>query len=137
MSLDRPMVVDPTWVERHEHVALVDVRERRDYVDGDPIAGAVNAPFDSFRDPPSVAAGTLPGRETFADLLGTAGITNGETLVAYDDVGGVHAARFLLTTAVYGHDGSCYLVDGGTLFGYDADGDGLFARESTRSAMRA
>ena len=113
MTLDSPVFVDPSWVEKHSDVTLVDVRERREYRDVGHITDAVSVPFDSFRDPSSVATGMLPGRDAFEELLGDAGISNGETLVAYDDGAGVYAARFLLTAAVYGHDGNLYLVDGG------------------------
>ena len=113
MTLDSPVFVDPSWVEKHDGVTLVDVRERREYRDVGHVPAAVNVPFDSFRDPSSVATGMLPGREAFETLLGDVGISNGETLVAYDGGDGVYAARFLLTAAVYGHEGNLYLVDGG------------------------
>ncbi|MCL9814268.1 rhodanese-like domain-containing protein [Natranaeroarchaeum aerophilus] len=113
MTLDSPVFVDPSWVEKHSDVTLVDVRERREYRDVGHVPAAVNVPFDSVRDPSSVATGMLPGREAFETLLGDVGISNGETLVAYDGGDGVYAARFLLTAAVYGHGGNLYLVDGG------------------------
>ena len=113
MSFDSPAFVDPAWVERHDYVTLVDVREQREYTDMGHAPGAVNVPFDSFRDPSSVATGMLPGRERFAELLGEAGISNDDTIVAYDGGDGVYAARFLLTAAVYGHGGNLYLADGG------------------------
>jgi thiosulfate/3-mercaptopyruvate sulfurtransferase len=45
----------------------------------------------------------LPGATAFADLMGRAGVANGDHLVAYDDTHGVFAARLLVTAELYGH----------------------------------
>ena len=48
-----------------------------------------------------------------ADLLGEAGITPADTIVAYDDTHGVFAARLLVTAELYGHDpAKLHLLDG-------------------------
>lgn len=73
--------------------------------------GAVNVPFDSYRDETDVDRGTLPGADAFADLLSDAGISPEDTVVAYDDTHGVFAARFVLTALEYGHD-DVRLLDG-------------------------
>ena len=110
----RPTIVSPDWLSSHlESVTVVDVREARDYVDLGRIPGAVNVPYDRFRDPGSVAAGKLPSPGAFAHLLSAAGIAPDDPLVAYDDETGVYAARFLLTALVYGHRGDLFLLDGG------------------------
>ena len=50
--------------------------------------------------------------DKFAELLGKMGISNDDTIVAYDGSGGVFAARFWWTLDRYGHAG-CKLLDGG------------------------
>ncbi|WP_440770502.1 rhodanese-like domain-containing protein [Natronorubrum sp. DTA28] len=111
---ESPRVVSPSWLEAHrESVTVVDVREERDYEELGHVPGAVNVPADAFRDPSSVAAGMLPGAETVAELMSEAGISPTDPIVALDDERGVNAARLLLTVSVYGHEGRCYLLEGG------------------------
>lgn len=105
--------VDPSWVRSRDDLTVVDVRERRDYDEVGHVPGAVNVPFERFRDPSSIATGMLPDAETFADLLGDLGIEPGDALVAYDGGEGVHAARFVLTAAVHRHEGDLHVLDGG------------------------
>ncbi|MGQ3411122.1 rhodanese-like domain-containing protein [Natrinema sp. LN54] len=109
-------MVSPSRLEARresDSVTVVDVREERDYEELGHIPGAVSVPADRFRDPSSVADGELPAPEEFATLLCEAGIDRTDDLVAYGDDGGPLAARFLLTAAVYGHEGSLLLLDGG------------------------
>jgi thiosulfate/3-mercaptopyruvate sulfurtransferase len=55
----------------------------------------------------------LPGGDAFADLMGAAGITREDNVVAYDDHHGVFAARLLVTAQLYGHDPDrLHLLDG-------------------------
>jgi len=97
-------VDDPT-------VRIVDVRDAWEYDGIGHLPGAVNVPFDSYRDESDVDRGTLPGAEAFADLLGEAGIDSDDTIIAYDDTHGVFAARFVLTALEYGH-ADVRLLDG-------------------------
>lgn len=53
----------------------------------------------------------LPGEGRWSDLLGSVGISAEDTIVAYDDMHGVFAARFLVTAELYGHD-DLHLLDG-------------------------
>ena len=50
--------------------------------------------------------------DKFAEHLGKMGISNDDTIVAYDGSGGVFAARFWWTLDRYGH-AACKLLDGG------------------------
>ena len=106
-------IVQPESVANRTDVTIVDVREGRDYQELGHVPGAVNVPFDRFRDPSSVTTGKLPRKEEFERILGDMGIDSGETIVAYDGETGVYAARFLLTASVFGHDGKLLLLDGG------------------------
>ncbi|TYT63751.1 sulfurtransferase [Natrialba swarupiae] len=112
--MDESVVVSPDWLaSRLEEptVRPVDVRDPWEYDGIGHIPGAVNVPFDSYRDESDVDRGTLPGPDAFADLLSDAGIEPTDTIVAYDDTHGVFAARFVLTALEYGHD-DVRLLDG-------------------------
>ena len=120
------------WVaQRRDDIALVDVRDAWEFDGIGHVPGAVNVPFDSFRAGEHAAedddaseetgngttasgeAGMLPGRERFARLMGEAGITRDDRVVAYDDTHGVFAARLLVTAELYGHDpAKLHLLDG-------------------------
>jgi len=103
--------IDPVQIDEAADV-IVDVRDRRSYEAGH-IPGAINIPYDVFRETGSVLAGKLPDSDRFAALRQLADISADDSVVAYDGDNGVYAARFLLTAAVFGHEGQLSLVDGG------------------------
>ncbi|WP_423743687.1 sulfurtransferase (plasmid) [Haladaptatus sp. SPP-AMP-3] len=106
------VVVSAGWLaERLDEVRVVDVRDAWEYDGIGHLPGAVNIPFDAFRSSDADDAGMLPGVEAWKDLLGNAGIDEDDTIVAYDDMHGVFAARFLVTAELYGHD-RLHLLDG-------------------------
>ena len=112
--MDDTLIVSPDWLATHlddPAVRIVDVRDAWEYDGIGHLPGAVNIPFDSYRDDSDVDRGTLPGAEAFADLLGNVGIEPDDTIIAYDDTHGVFAARFVLTAREYGHD-DVRLLDG-------------------------
>lgn len=92
---------------------IVDVRDEWEYDGIGHLPGAVNVPFDSFRSEDGGEAGMLPGAAAFSSLLGEVGIEAGDRIVAYDDMHGVFAARFLVTCELYGHSRDrLHLLDG-------------------------
>ncbi|MWV41787.1 sulfurtransferase [Natrialba sp. INN-245] len=112
--MDESVVVSPDWLaSRLEEptVRPVDVRDPWEYEGIGHVPGAINVPFDSYRDESDVDRGALPGSDAFAGLLSDAGIEPTDTIVAYDDTHGVFAARFVLTALEYGHD-DVRLLDG-------------------------
>ncbi|AHF98390.1 thiosulfate sulfurtransferase [Halostagnicola larsenii XH-48] len=112
--MDDAYVVSPEWTAAHledPSIRLVDVRDAWEFDAIGHIPGAVNVPFDSYRDETSDEPGTLPDASAFADLLEGVGIEPDDTIVAYDDMHGVFAARFVLTARVYGHE-DVRLLDG-------------------------
>lgn len=112
--MDESVVVSPDWLASRlddPTVRIVDVRDAWEYDGIGHLPGAVNIPFDRYRDESDVDRGTLPGADAFADLLGNVGIDPDDTIVAYDDTHGVFAARFVLTALEYGHD-DVRLLDG-------------------------
>ena len=110
------IVVSADWVTDRlgaPDVRVVDVREPWEYDGIGHLPGAVNVPFDSFRSEEGGEAGMLPGAGAFAGLMGEAGVSNGDHLVAYDDTHGVFAARLLVTAELYGHPRDrLHLLDG-------------------------
>ena len=125
------IVVPAEWVaDRLDEVRVVDVRDAWEFEGIGHVPGAVNVPFDSFRADAHAAEdggdssgdasegagddrGMLPGSDVFTDLMQTAGIEPDDRLVAYDDMHGVFAARFLVTAELYGHDVErLHLLDG-------------------------
>jgi thiosulfate/3-mercaptopyruvate sulfurtransferase len=123
-----PPVVDQAWLDAHpDRVVLADVRwyldgrSGRAAYDNGHLPGAVFIDLDRvLAAPASPAAGRhpLPGPETFASGLAEAGIGDGDTVIAYDDGGGVIAARLVWMLRAIGHDAA--LLDGG-LTAYEGD----------------
>ena len=114
-------VVDAAWLRAHRD-ALV-VADCRLYLDGRPAAsayaaghidGAVFVDLARWLAAPASAADgrhPLPSPERFAEGMAQAGIGDATTVVAYDDAGGVMAARLVWMLRVTGHDAA--LLDGG------------------------
>ena len=97
----------------------LDGRSGRAAYDGGHVPGAVFVDLDTvLAAPASPAAGRhpLPDPEAFAQGLGALGIGDHDTVVAYDDAGGVMAARLVWMLRALGHDAA--LLDGG-LLAYD------------------
>ncbi|MFD1513115.1 sulfurtransferase [Halomarina rubra] len=113
-------IVGADWVETEgEAVRRVDVRDAWEYDGIGHLPDAVNVPFDSYRADDHASAGgageagMLPGAETFAEVMGAAGVTREDDVLAYDDTHGVFAARLLVTCELYGHDPErLHLLDG-------------------------
>jgi thiosulfate/3-mercaptopyruvate sulfurtransferase len=113
--------VDAAWLAAHRaEVVLADVRW---YLDGRSgraefeaghLPGAVFVDLDRYlASPPSPEAGRhpLPDPEVFARGMGEAGIGDDSTVVAYDDAGGVVAARLVWLLRALGVEAA--LLDGG------------------------
>ncbi|HEX3804264.1 MAG TPA: sulfurtransferase [Solirubrobacteraceae bacterium] len=114
--------VSPDWLKAHrDEVVLADVRW---YIDGRPgrpeyeaghIPGAVFVDLDAILSGPhaddSQGRHPLPTPERFAGGLAELGIGDGDTVVAYDDAGGMIAARLVWLLRAIGHEAA--LLDGG------------------------
>jgi thiosulfate/3-mercaptopyruvate sulfurtransferase len=116
-----PPFVDAAWLaDRRGDVVLADVRW---YLDGRSgraefeaghLPGAVFVDLDAhLASPPSPEAGRhpLPDPEVFARGMGEAGIADDSTVIAYDDAGGVVAARLVWLLRAVRVDAA--LLDGG------------------------
>ena len=104
---DAPVVVaDVRW--------YLDGRSGRDAHEAGHLPGAVFVDLDAvLAGPPSPTGGRhpLPAPEVFADGLGALGIGDDTVVVAYDDQGGVVAARLVWMLRVTGRRAA--LLDGG------------------------
>jgi thiosulfate/3-mercaptopyruvate sulfurtransferase len=114
-------VVDGDWWRTHrDDVRLADVRwyldgrdRRAAYARGH-LPGAVFVDLDRWLAAPgSPAAGRhpLPAPQVFAEGMAAAGIGDDTVVLAYDDLGGVIAARLVWMLRVTGHQAA--LLDGG------------------------
>ncbi len=116
-----PAIADLNWARgRQDEVVFADVRwypdgrSGREAYDSGHIPEAVFVDLDAvLAGPPSAIAGRhpLPEPDAFAAGMATLGIGDDDTVVAYDDAGGVFAARLVWMLRAVGH--SAALLDGG------------------------
>lgn len=114
--------IDVEWVRGHrDEVVLADCRwyldgrSGRDAYDGGHIPGAVFVDLDTaltrYADPAVAGRHPLIEPEGFAAAMGALGIGDDDTVIAYDDAGGVIAARLVWMLRVTDHEAA--LLDGG------------------------
>jgi thiosulfate/3-mercaptopyruvate sulfurtransferase len=115
-----PSVVDAAWVAAHrDEVVLADVRWYLDGRSGRAAYAAGHLPGAIFVDVDADLAGApgaggrhpLPAPDAFAAAMGRLGIGDADTVVAYDDAGGLIAARLVWMLRATGHPAA--LLDGG------------------------
>jgi thiosulfate/3-mercaptopyruvate sulfurtransferase len=106
-NLDSVVVADCRW--------YLDGRSGRDAYDAGHIPGAVFVDLDSaltrHADPAEAGRHPLAEPADFAAAMGALGIGDEDTVVAYDDAGGVIAARLVWMLRVSAHEAA--LLDGG------------------------
>jgi 3-mercaptopyruvate sulfurtransferase SseA len=112
--------VDAAWLAAHRRDVTVgdvrwylDGRSGRAAYDAGHLPGAVFVDLDADLSAPPGTAGRhpLPSPEAFAAAMAARGIGDGDTVVAYDDEGGVIAARLVWMLRATGHEAA--LLDGG------------------------
>jgi thiosulfate/3-mercaptopyruvate sulfurtransferase len=113
--------VDAAWLADHRaEVVLADVRWYLDGRSGPAAFEAGHRPGAVFVDldgclaapaAPETGRHPLPEPEVFARCMGEAGIGDGATVIAYDDAGGVVAARLVWMLRALGVEAA--LLDGG------------------------
>ena len=114
-------IVDTTWLRDHRHdVVVADVRwsllgpSGRDEYEREHIADAVFVDLDTHLadiGDPRDGRHPLPTPDAFASAMGALGIGNTDQVVAYDDAGGLFAARLVWMLRAIGHRAA--LLDGG------------------------
>jgi len=115
-----PPFVDTAWVRAHPDAVLADVRwqlmgpsGREAYAQGH-IPGAVFVDLDvDLADitVPEEGRHPLPPPSGFAAAMGALGIGDAHTVIAYDDAGGIFAARLAWMLRAIGHEAA--VLDGG------------------------
>ena len=123
-------VVDLDWARaRGDRVVLADVRwyldgrSGRAAYDGGHLPGAVFVDLDRVlarHGSPAEGRHPLPDPEAFAEGMAALGIGDVDTVIGYDDAGGVNAARLVWMLRATGHDAA--LLDGG-ISAYDGELD--------------
>lgn len=106
------MLVSTEWLAGHladPGVRLVDMRSRG-FDDGH-IPGAIHLANDAIRNPLNPPT-FLPTPAEFEALMARLGISNATRVVAYDDRGGIYAARLWWILNYHGHS-NVALLDGG------------------------
>jgi thiosulfate/3-mercaptopyruvate sulfurtransferase len=121
-----PPVVDRAWLDARRDGAVVadvrwylDGRSGRAAYDAGHLPGAVFVDLDrwlSGHGDPAQGRHPLPDPAVFAEGMSRLGVADDATVVAYDDAGGVIAARLVWMLRATGHDAA--LLDGG-LAAYD------------------
>ena len=115
-----PFVSAEWLVKRIGEVKVADVRwyldgrSGRAAYEGGHIPGAVFVDLERWLAAPAIPGGgrhPLPEPEVFAQGMSQAGIGDTDTVVAYDDAGGVIAARLVWMLRVTGHQAA--VLDGG------------------------
>jgi thiosulfate/3-mercaptopyruvate sulfurtransferase len=116
-----PPIVDPAWLAAHHHdVVLADVRfyldgrSPRAAYDAGHLPGAVYVDLERWLAAPGTPEDgrhPLPTPECFAEGMSACGIGDDARVVAYDDAGGVIAARLVWMLRALGRDAA--LLDGG------------------------
>ena len=116
-----PPIVDLAWLREHAEAVRADVRY---YLDGRSgraayesghLPGAVFVDVDTqlaaHGADPDLGRHPLPDPDAFAGAMGSLGIADDDVVVAYDDEGGIMAARLVWMLRATGHDAA--LLDGG------------------------
>jgi thiosulfate/3-mercaptopyruvate sulfurtransferase len=116
-----PPVVDAAWLREHrDEVVLADVRwyldgrSGRAAYDTGHVPGAVFVDLDRWlaaHGSETEGRHPLPDAAVFAEGMSQLGIGDNDTVIAYDDAGGVIAARLVWMLRVTGH--AAALLDGG------------------------
>ncbi|WP_040161866.1 sulfurtransferase [Nigerium massiliense] len=115
-----PPVVSASWLTDHPDAVVADVRYYFDgrsgrdaYVHGHlPGAAFIDLAADlAGPSDPRMGRFPLPTPQVFAEAMRRAGISNDSTVVAYDDAGGMFAARLVWMLRMIGVDAA--VLDGG------------------------
>jgi thiosulfate/3-mercaptopyruvate sulfurtransferase len=106
------LLVDTAWLAQHlndPNIRVVDIRARG-YGDGH-IPEAVFVDSNWIRNPKAPPT-FLPTPQEFEALMSKLGISNNTRVIAYDERGGIYAARLWWILNYYGHS-NVALLDGG------------------------
>jgi thiosulfate/3-mercaptopyruvate sulfurtransferase len=132
---DTNFTVSANWLAEHRQdpgMAVVDVRPLDAYNQAH-IPGALNLPYPKLAQPSSDESEIGPWQGQMMELLGSAGITQSDMVVSYDDAGNLFAARLRAVLKYLGHEHAAVL-DGG-LPGWTQLGEPVSAEATFRPAV--
>lgn len=110
------MLVSTEWLAAHVNdpgIRIVDMRRALGEYEAGHVPNAVHLANDEIRDanaPPTF----LPTQAEFEALMGRLGVSNATRVIAYDERGGIYAARLWWILNHFGHT-NVALLDGGWL----------------------
>lgn len=110
-----PVLIDASWVAQHAsdpEVVLVDMSEGRGAYRGKVIPGAVKLPYSALVQKGRSGVSLRVSNERLYEVLGILGIDANKHVVAYDDMGGLHAGRLFWELERIGH-AKASVLDGG------------------------
>jgi thiosulfate/3-mercaptopyruvate sulfurtransferase len=110
------MLVTTEWLAAHLNdpgIRIVDMRRAAADYEAGHVPNAVYLANDDIRDP-NAPPTFLPTQAEFEALMGRLGISNRTRVIAYDERGGIYAARLWWILNHFGHS-NVALVDGGWL----------------------
>ena len=108
------ILVDPEWLGEHmgdPYVRIVDLRDREAYSGGH-IPGAVQLDLEDLGENRDGCDNVVLGPPEFERLMARLGISNRDTVVAYDDHWGLPSARLIWALHYYG-ERSVGVLNGG------------------------
>jgi thiosulfate/3-mercaptopyruvate sulfurtransferase len=108
------LLVSTEWLASHVNdpdIRIVDMRRTVGDYEAGHVPNAVHLANDEIRDP-SAPPTFLPTQAEFESLMGRLGISNTTRVIAYDERGGVYAARLWWILNHFGHS-NVALLDGG------------------------
>ena len=98
------ILVNPEWLGEHvghPRVRIVDLRDREAHAGGH-IPGAVQLDLEDLGENRDGCDNVVLGPAEFGRLMARLGISNGDTVVAYDDHWGLPSARLVWALQLYG-----------------------------------
>ena len=98
------ILVNPEWLGEHvghPRVRIVDLRDREAY-EGGHIPGAVQLDLEDLGENRDGCDNVVLGPAEFGRLMARLGISNGDTVVVYDDHWGLPSARLVWALQLYG-----------------------------------
>ena len=107
-------LVDPVWLENHiadQRLRLVDLRDREAFSDGH-IPGAVQLDLEDLGHSREGCDHVLLPPAEFEGLMARLGVSNLDTVVAYDDHWGLPSARLIWALHYFGHRAAVVLNGG-------------------------
>ena len=117
LAYARPdMLVETNWLATHLNdpgIRIVDMRAQAPAFDTSHIPGAVFLANAAIRDTKR-APDFVPSKEDFEKLMTQLGISNNTRVIAYDERGGIYAARLWWILNYYGHTNVALLNGGWT-----------------------